>query len=295
MSGGTEQRTTEQRFTVDDRPAARDGAGRRPDDALVGPVQAILRRPALFALPAILLVGAAVAIGLLREPEYTAEAHVNVGRVDVPAFTLQGVVIGNATLASGYARLVDAPTVVGRAANRAKLSVDDARERLSASPIPNSTLIRVEGEGASGRKAKLLANGGAQALIEWVRRLTERQQASGVLQQYRAAQAFTDQRRRRFMNLAQRGASRARVREARLNYFTARLRSESLHNRYLSQEVAPAPQNLLQLVRPATTASSDRGSVLKQLIVGGLVAGLLLGAALALLSANRNRPRRERA
>ena len=254
-----------------------------------------MRRPWLTVLPAIVLIAAAVAIGLRRDPVYSAEASINVGRVDVPAFTLQGVTIGNATLAAGYARLVGAPTVVRRAARKAKVSAVDARANLSASPIPNSTVIRVEADGTSGRQAKLLANGASEALISYVKRLTEQQQTSGVLRQFRRAQATTERRQRRLSRLRRTlPAEASAVQQARLDYLTAKLRSDSLGNRYLSKEVSPSPQNLLQLVVPASTSSSDRISVLERLVLVGLVVGLVLGSALALWVANRPRLRRSR-
>jgi hypothetical protein len=85
------------------------------------------------------------------------------------------------------------------------------------------------------------------------------------------------------------------VQQARLDFLTSKLRSDSLGNRYLSKEVSPLPQNLLQLVVPAATASSDRVSVLERLILVGLVIGLVLGAALALWRANRPLRGRSRA
>ncbi len=49
---------------------------------------------------------------------------------------------------------------------------------------------------------------------------------------------------------------------------------------------APSAENLLQLVVPAANAESDKGSVLQESLLIGLVAGIVLGFALAMLRAN---------
>ena len=70
----------------------------------VGPLESVFRYPLFAIVPVVALVLAGLAVGLLRSPVYTAEARISVGRVDVPAYTLQGVTVGNSTLAASYAR-----------------------------------------------------------------------------------------------------------------------------------------------------------------------------------------------
>jgi hypothetical protein len=256
--------------------------------SLVGPVEAVVRSPILALAPIVLLVFLAVVVAGLRSPVYSSQASVNVGRVDVPAFTLQGVTIGNATLALGYARFISAPPVVAAAAQAAHLSDDEAASKLEASPVPNSTLIVVRANGSSKAQSEQLANGAALGLIRYVRALTARQQQSGVLAGYRDALAAT-QRRLEILQSLQRThrASSPLVQQANLDYQTAKLREQSLGQRYLSQEVSPSPQNLLQLAVPATDASSDLVSVLEKAILIAIAVGLVLGVALALWVANR--------
>jgi capsular polysaccharide biosynthesis protein len=255
---------------------------------LAGPVESILRAPILTFAPAVLLVFVAIVVAGLRTPVYTASASINVGRVDVPAFTLQGVTIGNATLALGYSRFVAAQPVIHAAAAAARIPDAEAESHLTASPVPNSTLIVVEAKGHSSRGAQQLANGAAQGLIAYVRALTSRQQQTGVLNSYRDALAVTNRRQKILESLMRtHSAGSAVVEQAQLDYQTAKLRSTSLGNRYLSQEVSPAPQNLLQLAVPATDASSDLISMLERMILVAIAAGLVAGVALALWSANR--------
>jgi capsular polysaccharide biosynthesis protein len=261
------------------------GAGDGPPP-LRGPLDSLLRHPGLVILPVVLLVGAAVAVGLMRTPQYTGEARISVGRADVPAYTLQGVVIGNATLAASYARAVAAPSVVRSGARAAGITTAEARTLLTGSQVPNSTLIRVEGRGRTNRQARRLANGAAAGLIRYVSKLNVEQQDNGLLDRYRSAQRRTDRQRRRVRALTEKyGRDSRRVEKARLDLLTAQLNSQTLSTRVV-QNAGQPNQNLLQLVVPATDAASDRRSVLSRLVLVALAAGLLLGLALALLRSN---------
>jgi uncharacterized membrane protein len=257
-----------------------------PSPPLRGPVESLLRHPWLVFLPVLVLVGVAIAVGALRTPQYTAEARINVGRADVPAYTLQGVTIGNATLAGSYARAIAAPSVIRDAARAADITTADARTRLSGSQVPRSTLIRVEGQGSSEREARRLANGGAAGLIRYIEQVNAEQLDTGILDRYRRAQRRTDRMRRRYIAAsAKYGRTSRRAERARLDMLTAQLSSQTLSTRVVQNTEQPL-HNLLQLVVPATTAESDRSSVLSRLILISLAAGLLLGLALALLRNN---------
>jgi len=257
-----------------------------PTTPFYGPLESVLRNPALAAAPVVALVLAGLAVGLLRSPVYEAEARINVGRIDVPAYTLQGVTIGNSTLASSYSRALGAPDVINEAAQAADVSVSTARENLSASQVPNSTLIRVEAEGDSSGEAQQLANGAALALINYVTKVNVRQQQSRSLQRYRRAQAGVERIRTRLLRLQRERPNSRAAERARIDLRTAELNARSVGARVLGATVAPSPENLLQLLVPAATADSDKSSVLQQSLLIGLVAGLVLGFALALLRSN---------
>lgn len=251
-----------------------------------GPLESALRHPVLVLVPVALLVLAGLAVGLLRSPVYTAEARINVGRVDVPAYTLQGVTIGNSTLAGSYARALAAPAVITGAARRANVSVATARDSLVGSHIPGSTLIRIEAEGGSTEEAARLANGAATALIEYVTRLNVRQQDTRSLARYRRAEAAVEDLRTRLAELVRERPNSRAAEEARVDLRTAELHARTVGARVLQATVAPPAENLLQLVVPAATAESDKDSVLQRALLIGLAAGLVVGFALALLRAN---------
>ena len=288
-------------------PASGNGAPDEPSPALQGaapgaggspwggPLEAILRHPLLVILPALVLAGVGLAVGLLREPVHTAEARINVGRIDVPAYTLQGVTVGNITLAASYSRAVTAPAVVRGASRDTGISAEDVREQLSASPVPGSTLILVEAEADSAERAQQLANAGAGRLINYVTDLNVRQQESRSLNRFRRAQREVEKVRARLIRLARRpGANAAAIEKTRLNLRTAELAARSVGNRVFQASVVPPPENLLQLVVPAATSDSDETSVLQELGLIGLVAGLVVGIALALLRTNWQLLRRAR-
>lgn len=257
-----------------------------PATPFYGPLESVLRNPVLAGVPVVALVLAGLAVGLLRPAVYEAEARINVGRVDVPAYTLQGVTVGNATLAASYARALAAPQVIKRAARAADVSAKTARENLTASQVPRSTLIRVEADGESSGEAQQLANGAALALIDYVTKLNVRQQRGRSLGRFRRAQAAVERARTRLLRLIRdRPDSRAAER-ARVELRTAELDARAVGARVVGATVAPSPENLLQLVVPAAAAESDKSSVLQQALLIGLVGGIVLGFALALLRSN---------
>jgi hypothetical protein len=252
----------------------------------IGPLESVFRYPLFAIVPVVALVLIGLLVGVARDAVYTAEARINVGRVDVPAYTLQGVTIGNSTLAASYARAIAAPQVIERAARDAHVPVDEARGNLIGSQIPKSTLIRIEADGSSSAEAQRLANAASLQLIRYVTRLNVRQQEDQALQRYRRAQREAQQARTKVLRISRNRPTSAAAEKARIDLQTALLHARSVGAKVVQATVAPSPQNLLQLVVPAATADSDRGSVLQESLLIGLVAGIVLGFAAALLRAN---------
>jgi hypothetical protein len=256
-----------------------------------GPLESALRHPFLVLLPLLAAVGAAVALGLQRDPVYSTAARINVGRVDVPAYTLQGVTIGNSTLASSYARAITAPAVTKSAARKSGIDLTEAYLGLSASQVPKSTLIEVNAEGTSSARAIRLANAGADALITYVTKLNVRQERTTDLRAYRAASARVQRalvkvQTLTFGNPFKTAALRKQLREARTEFATRQLEANAIGARITQRANAPESKGLLQLVVPASRAESDRDETLEELIIIGVVTGLVLGLAFALLVTN---------
>jgi capsular polysaccharide biosynthesis protein len=258
----------------------------RSQPSFVGPLEAMLRHPFLTLLPILLAAGAAVYFGIERDPVYTAEARINVGRADVPAYSLQNVVIGNSTLAAGYARAIDAPDVLERADEETGIGTREARERLQASPIPGSTLIRVEAEGPSEQAAVDLANAGSESLVAYLTELNEAQEPDDVLDDFRRVRSRVERLERRLRSLRRAESPNAsRIRRAELDLEVATLQAATLNEQYRGAR-ANTIEGLLQVIAPADAADSDESSFLQRLILLAAAAGLLVGMTLALLRAN---------
>ena len=262
-----------------------------------GPLESALRHWNLALPPVILLVAAGAAIGLTRDPTYESEARISVGRVDAPVYTLDDALIANASLARSYARILGAEPVVREAARDVGLSADDARDRLTASPLTGSTLILVEAEGDSESQAVGLANAAARRLIVYIERLNRRQESTSLLNRFRRAGAALERARTRLRQLQQNpNASADALAQARVDLLTARTRAEATGLQYRNNEAGGlSTEGLLQMAVPAVDADSDKWSVLQRLMLLGLGAGLLLGLALALLRENRGLLKRSRA
>jgi uncharacterized protein involved in exopolysaccharide biosynthesis len=268
-----------------------------PGPLFAGPLESALRHPLLFLLLLALAIGGAVAYGLERDPVYTAEATVNVGRANVPAYTLQGVLIGNATLAAGYARVADAEPVVAGAARGSGVSLSEARGALSASPVPGTTVIRVEGALEDRARAVVLANGGARSLISYVSSLNSQgvDAVRDLLSAYRGQLKRLEHAKDRVARLSsRRNRDEDAIGRAERDEAVARLQASTFGNQYRSARGTAASESSLQLIAPAVTAKSDRGDVLQRSVIIGIAAGLILAFALCLLVTNRSLLRRRR-
>jgi hypothetical protein len=266
---------------------------REPGPAFIGPLESALRQPLFVIVPFLVLLGLAAVVGLARNPTYTSKARISVGRVDVPAYTFEGVVQGNATLASGYARAIGAAAVLTDAAKQAGVTPEEAAGRLSATPVPGSTLIRVDAHGPNAKSSTRLANAGARALIDYVSRTQKDLKSTGLVAEYRKARLHQTVLRRRLTRLiSARHPKRAVVDKARVDLDLAGVRSRSFRDQLTISDLNSANGSPLQLLVPANGASSDRNSNLQQILLIGGGAGLVLGFALALLMSNRRLLRR---
>jgi uncharacterized protein involved in exopolysaccharide biosynthesis len=250
-----------------------------------------LRRQWFFALlPVLLLVGAAVAIGLTREPEYESEARLNVGGLNLTRQSIEGYTAAVQQLAVAYARSVDAETVVTRAGRQVGLPPAEVSARVSATPIQGSSVIRIFATGPSGGEAQRVADATADSLVDYAIDLNSGRSASDTL-----LDRFTAASRK--LRNARAAQARARPRD-RPRFQTridiARLEKDTAGFLYTQSQAGQATTELVQKLAPAAPATSDREDVLKDLIAGGLIAGLLVGVGLAVARANAVARRRLR-
>ncbi|HYJ00240.1 MAG TPA: hypothetical protein VEX36_11285 [Thermoleophilaceae bacterium] len=245
----------------------------------------------IVAAAAILFVAVALVLGLKRTPEYTATSELSVGHafVDSPA-GIPGVIEATKSLASVYSRTAGGAEVYEGMARRLRSQGIETTGAISASPIPDSPLIRVTGEADSEREAVALANAGSEALAAHVNgQVSAERSNDATVKRYeeastewrqaleasaRATSNYRDDPSPSSRVVANRAAAKADV---------AELRREALRLEYQASGQSSANAPTLEAFSPSNAATSDRSSTLQILLFIGLIGGLAAGTALALL------------
>jgi capsular polysaccharide biosynthesis protein len=235
----------------------------------------------------LLFTGAGIAAGLLRAPEYTAEARLAVSTGD-SSTSLIGFADTSRTLAIGYSQAVDAPKIVQPAARKLNVSTGTAISRLSASATTDSAVVRVQATGPSKRSAVELANAGAKGLRKYVGGLSDVSTSSKLLNRFQAASLRARRLAAAADAVSNTNAPSTVVEEAASKADTARLQASALKTAY-ADALTTSGEARLQLLSPATTATSDRIPRLELFVFAGLLGGLALGTALAVLRARSRR------
>jgi uncharacterized protein involved in exopolysaccharide biosynthesis len=289
------------------------------DASASGVLHAIRARWVWVLLSVLVFAGAAAYVGVERKPTYTATASVNVGQVDVRVQALQGFVAGASSLAASYSRIATSQRIVDPVAKRLGTSRANLAGRLSATVVPDSPIFEIIGTGATAGDAVRLTNAVTREMQAYVaRRSSGDNAADKLLEAYsiQAGKTATLQRRYiRLRNLRERATSglpqvgvgeeqpdvptAGQVTNALVAHQTADLQRQALGAQYQSRSSETASTAGVELLKRAFTAESDRQKVLQQLVAIGLVAGLLVGASLALLlgrrATRRNRLKAQRA
>jgi capsular polysaccharide biosynthesis protein len=232
--------------------------------------------------------GASVAIGLLRSPNYKAESQLFVGSYDVRSVAIPGFVTASNQLADAYSRLAVSDAVVVPVARRLGLTPAVVRERLTSSNIPQSPVVRVTAEGPSRRAAVNLTRAASEETATQVRGLVNRNsQAEQLIPSFEAASAEAARTAARVEQLRGQRASAQAVVAAQTQADTAKLRATVLANLYSEARANSGGAAQVHVVRAAQSATSDRAQVLEQLVLLGVLAGLVAGAGLAALRERR--------
>jgi uncharacterized protein involved in exopolysaccharide biosynthesis len=248
----------------------------------------------------ILLAGVGVAIGLLRKPAYTAEASMQIGRIDVNApGSIAGFTQATQNLATSYSRAVDADPIVRVVSKRVGASPSAVRKSLSASPIPESSVFRIRAQASSSGRAIRTANYAAEELPRYVATLQGTNPVSAPLYARFKDLASTATLLRTTVNGAQRDYQRNRsqhnqaaLARANANLEGVQLQLDVLRANYQSSEAGFASASLVQQLTMAASATSDRLTKTETYVFTGLVAGLIIGGLLAIMRANSETRRR---
>jgi capsular polysaccharide biosynthesis protein len=281
------------------RPVAPSDAGAngyREDWVLprVGIAEAARRHWIIVLLAVILGLAAAAAIGLARKPTYTADARVSVQRNDVGVpGNVTGYVAATQELASAYGRAATSTQVTEPVAKRVGISGEEVRSRVSAAPIAESPVLTISADGSSSADAVELANAMSDSLSRYVVRINRpRPSPDRLLAEYRAAAVEVNEAEKRLARVSDRftqgglTADRSLLDAAEADQQAAQTRRDALGERYRLAVQTQADVQL-QVLNPASSADSDRFQILQILLFAGLIAGLAVGLALAVLQSNR--------
>jgi tyrosine-protein kinase len=251
-----------------------------------------LKRSWLLILACVLVcAGAGIAIGLLRSPVYKAQSQLFVGSFDVRSVAIPGFVTASQQLADAYSRLAASDAVVVPVARRLGLTPTQVRDRLSSSNVPGAPVVRLTAEGPNRRAAIDLARAAANETVAQVSTLTSRtNEANQLLTSFKAAAAKSQAVDARLARLRARGASQNTILDAQTASETAKLDVQTQANLYGQARANSGGAAQAHVVNAAVTATSDRGQVLQQLLLLGVVAGLVAGAGLAVLRERRLLP-----
>jgi len=277
---------------MDEIPAAERWPDRLPRDfggpRTVG--EAIGRHWWLPLLLAVVLGVAGGALGYLRSPEYTTSAVLNAGRIDVQAQSISGYTQASAYLAMTYSRVVNSGVVLRPVARRTGRSIDSVADSLSATPIPNSSVFRVEAKADNPREAVRIANAAAARIVAFARTQTRGGRAAKLRRRYGELSAKASRLASRAgAAKSQPGVSDDELANMRRDEAVARLRAQGVQQQYIAQVANLKGTAEVLVLSPARATSSDRTQKTEIGAFIGLVAGLLIGGLLAVLRALRGR------
>lgn len=247
-------------------------------------LDALRRQIGIALLPVIVLIGIAVAIGMLRTPVYISEARLNVGGLNLTQQSIEGYTAAVQQLAVAYARSIDATGVATPVGRRLDLAPQTVVDRVSAEPIQNTPVVRVLATGSDARQTEALADLSADSLVNYAIRLNSGRSASGrLLDRYRSA-SRDFQRANSQLGRVSKGSPRRGAVETRVDL--ARLERQTVGFLYQQSQAGQAATQLVQKLAPADKATSDRGKILRDYVAGGAIAGVLIGIGLAVARAN---------
>ena len=219
------------------------------------------------------------------------------GTPDINSQATPGYVQAEQTLASAYSREVASQFVYNPVAKDLNLSRAEVASRLSSTAVPSSPTFTINATGPSPSSAIALAATATKELQHYINVLDQGENSSPqLLNRYRAAQREAD----RLSgvsgeligqnNVTPGSVSLQRRQEAKVAAQVAQLQANSLAQQYTNGSTMSHGATI-QVLNPAASASSDRHSITERYGVIGAAAGLVLGAALALLVANIRRRR----
>ena len=282
--------------TVPSYPPADFGYARAPQR--VDAISAMLRYPLLVIIPVLVLGAVGYVLAGKKKTTYQAQSQVMIGQPSPgTSGELPGVVQAEQSLAGIYAREIDFNQVLVPLARQFQTTPANIASHLSASPDPQSPLVRINATGGNSADAVALANAAASKFASSMNSLTQSNApVNQVYGQYRRAvvayqHALAKQHQVQH-RLANSGvdpvtSSDPGLIDANVATQLAQQHQMTLANQYQSLLTTQSNAPTLTVFESAAGATTNHASNLEIYVFGGLVAGLLIGAALATLLANR--------
>ncbi len=252
-------------------------------------------------LQSIVVVALATALGILvaalMAPTYKAEARLAVGAGELSTVAIPGFPTASKDLAASYSRWV---TLQGVGGFDTPPNVED----LSASPIPESNVIRIETTSADQQAALSAAQGAAQGLIAAVVAVKADNDPDAMMKQILAAApavATAEAKAQAALNAYNQFFATGRGNEDRLltAYSRAavavqqlRLQQDARMDRYrriVANRTTEA--DLRTIGRGAAIVGSDRNARMQRFGLVGFGAGVVLALILAAWGQRRDRSR----
>lgn len=268
-----------------------------PSPSLI--VAALSRFKWLVVGLAALLCIVGLAVGVKRKAVYSATSTVQVGQVNPNSPGFYGFVQSATELATTFSRAITANGVLSIIHQRTGLTPAQSAARLAATPIPDGAAFSVIATGPTAQSAVNLANTAAAAMVSY--EAAHNSTATGgstnsttLFNEYRAenTQLAHDkaivQKLQNKANGATPNPTNAALVKAEADVGLDQGRSNALAAAYTqSLENQQPPGTMLSPLASALTATSDRKHKLELYGFVGLAAGLLIGAAIAVLLEQR--------
>lgn len=260
--------------------------------------------PFLIALITVLGLVAGSAVGYLHPVTYTAQAQLLVGRTSgLAEQEVPGLATAVQGLASDYARLATTSAVTKD--TESILGTATLPGTIVATPVPESSVIDVDGQASTEAGSVALANAAAAALVKVVTTATNDTQAqlSSLMSDYKSSehQSLLDTANASLLqselnnlsgSIGNNPATPAQVQREDLLKSeiaadqTAASAASLQAQAYSSQYTAAVPplqiqQEMVQQVGNASYTGSNRKSYLEAAGLLGFVGGLVIGLALA--------------
>jgi capsular polysaccharide biosynthesis protein len=277
---------------------------------------------------AVLAFGALGAyMGYVRQPVYQATSSLSVGLLDLNTQSVPGFAVGGEVVAGGFSRSVQTDDVIVPAARQLRMAPNQLRGLVSSTSVPSSPIFTITGTATSPAEAVRVANAVSDAMIAYAaKRSNSAEVTAETLRRYREAIRSLSQAKNRVSALRSRqsnatGAGTATtggtttttrgtttttgssaksssppepgaLSRARADAQTQQLRVDSLAQLYKVQAGSPSGATVVQPILKAQGASSDRRSRVELYGSLGILAGLCVGTALAVLFTGRRYRRR---